>query len=95
MPTDVEERAQPSFSMAERDRRWAKLPFALPSGTSLVTADGKDNGLRFVDVDEDGNGLLEDGRLYGLVLEHGTVRDRVVQISFDEPGAEAYSFTFG
>ena len=30
-------------------------PFALPEGTSLVTADGKDNGLRFVDVDEDGH----------------------------------------
>src|SRR5689334_15155520 len=25
MPTDIEERAQPSFSMAERDRRWGRV----------------------------------------------------------------------
>ena len=31
-------------------------------------------------VDEDGNGLL---------------RDRTLEITFLEPGAEAYSFTFG
>jgi len=47
------------------------------------------------DVDEAGNGVLEDGRLYQLVREQGQVRERVLQISFDEPGAEAYSFTFG
>jgi thiol-disulfide isomerase/thioredoxin len=61
-----------------------------------VLLDGEPPGASHgVDVDEDGNGLLEDGRLYGLVREQGTVRDRVLQISFDEPGAEAYSFTFG
>jgi putative membrane-bound dehydrogenase-like protein len=49
------DREQAVFAWSERDRRWAKLPFALPEGTSLVTADGKDNGLRFVDVDEDGH----------------------------------------
>src|SRR5205807_10437156 len=34
---------------------WTKLPFKLPEGTALVTADGKDSGLRFVDIDEDGH----------------------------------------
>jgi len=48
-----------------------------------------------VHVDEDGNGLLEDGRLYQLVREHDTVRERTLQITFLEPGAEAYVFTFG
>jgi hypothetical protein len=48
-----------------------------------------------VDVDEDGNGLLRDGRLYQLVREHNTVRERTLKITFLEPGAEAYSFTFG
>jgi hypothetical protein len=48
-----------------------------------------------VDVDEDGNGVLRDGRLYQLVREHGAVRQRTLQISFLEPGAEAYVFTFG
>jgi SAM-dependent methyltransferase len=48
-----------------------------------------------VDVDEDGNGVLGDGRLYQLVREPGAVRDRTLEITFLEPGAEAYVFTFG
>jgi thiol-disulfide isomerase/thioredoxin len=48
-----------------------------------------------VDVDEDGNGVLEDGRMYQLVRQHGTVGERTLEITFLEPGAEAYSFTFG
>jgi len=48
-----------------------------------------------VDVDEEGNGLLRDGRLYQLVREHDTVRERTLEITFLEPGAEAYAFTFG
>jgi hypothetical protein len=48
-----------------------------------------------VDVDEDGNGLLQDGRLYQLVREHDAVRERGLEITFQEPGAEAYVFTFG
>ena len=48
-----------------------------------------------VDVDEEGNGLLCDGRLYQLVREHDTVRERTLKITFLEPGAEAYAFTFG
>jgi thiol-disulfide isomerase/thioredoxin len=47
------------------------------------------------DVYEDGTGLLRDGRLYQLVREHGTVRERTLEITFLEPGAEAYVFTFG
>jgi hypothetical protein len=48
-----------------------------------------------VDVDEDGNGVLREGRLYQLVREQDAVRDRTLEITFLEPGAEAYSFTFG
>jgi thiol-disulfide isomerase/thioredoxin len=48
-----------------------------------------------VDVDEDGNGVLREGRLYQLVREHETVRERTLEIAFLEPGAEAYVFTFG
>jgi thiol-disulfide isomerase/thioredoxin len=48
-----------------------------------------------VDVDLDGNGVLADGRLYQLVREHDAVRDRTLEITFLEPGAEAYVFTFG
>jgi hypothetical protein len=48
-----------------------------------------------VDVDEGGNGVLREGRMYQLVRAHDAVRERTLQITFLEPGAEAYSFTFG
>ena len=49
-------------------------------------APGRSHG---VDVDEDGNGVLRDGRRYQLV------RERTVEITFLEPGAAAYAFAFG
>jgi thiol-disulfide isomerase/thioredoxin len=48
-----------------------------------------------VDVAEDGNGLLRDGRMYQLVRQRGPVGERTLEITFLEPGAEAYAFTFG
>jgi thiol-disulfide isomerase/thioredoxin len=48
-----------------------------------------------VDVDEDGNGLLREGRMYQLVRQRDGVRERTLEIMFLEPGAEAYAFTFG
>jgi thiol-disulfide isomerase/thioredoxin len=47
------------------------------------------------DVDEHGNGVLRDGRLYQLVRQHGTVRERLLEVTFGAPGAEGYVFTFG
>jgi thiol-disulfide isomerase/thioredoxin len=61
-----------------------------------VLLDGEPPGASHgVDTDEDGNGLLRDGRMYQLVREHDTVRERTLEITFLEPGAEAYAFTFG
>jgi thiol-disulfide isomerase/thioredoxin len=61
-----------------------------------VLLDGEAPGLSHgVDVDEDGNGLLGDGRMYQLVRQHHTPGERTLEITFLEPGAEAYSFTFG
>jgi hypothetical protein len=48
-----------------------------------------------VDVDEDGNALLQDDRMYQLVRERDAVCERTLKITFLEPGAEAYAFTFG
>jgi Thioredoxin like C-terminal domain len=48
-----------------------------------------------VDVDEHGTGVLDEGRLYQLVRQHDTVRERTLEITFHKPGAQAYSFTFG
>lgn len=61
-----------------------------------VLLDGEAPGLSHgVDVAENGDGLLRDGRLYQLVREHDAVRERTLEIAFLEPGAEAYVFTFG
>ncbi len=42
------------FSWSETAQSWKKLPYSLPLGASIVDAQGHDNGLRFVDVNEDG-----------------------------------------
>jgi hypothetical protein len=42
-----------------------------------------------------GKGLLCDRRLHQLVRQRDVVRERTVEIALLEPGAEAYSFTFG
>ncbi len=48
-----------------------------------------------VDVADEGTGVLRDGRLYQLVRQHDAVRERTLEITFLEPGAEAYVITFG
>ncbi|MGH9249553.1 MAG: thioredoxin, partial [Acidimicrobiales bacterium] len=61
-----------------------------------VLLDGQAPGTSHgVDVDEDGYGLLRDGRMYQLVRQHDAVGERTLEITFLEPGAEAYVFTFG
>lgn len=49
---------------------WRRQPFALPEGTTIVDAEGRDAGLRFVDVDEDGHDdvLFSDDWGFGLYL---------------------------
>jgi thiol-disulfide isomerase/thioredoxin len=48
-----------------------------------------------VDVDAAGHGLLQYGRLYQLIRQQGPIRDRTAEITFSEPGVNAYVFTFG
>jgi hypothetical protein len=61
-----------------------------------VSLDGEAPDLSHgVDIDEVGNGVLQDPRMYQLIRQHGAVRERTLQITFRAPGAEAYSFTFG
>jgi thiol-disulfide isomerase/thioredoxin len=61
-----------------------------------VRLDGEAPGAAHgVDVDADGSGVLDAGRLYQLVRVPDAVRGRTVEISFLAPGVEAYVFTFG
>ena len=47
------------------------------------------------DVDADGRGTIDGQRLYQLVRQSGPVRDRLFEIEFLDPGAQAFAFTFG
>ncbi|MEX2559608.1 MAG: VCBS repeat-containing protein, partial [Pirellulales bacterium] len=49
---------------------WRPLPFGLPAGTAIVDGQGRDAGLRWVDVDEDGHDdlMFSDGSGYSLHL---------------------------
>lgn len=42
------------FSWSQEESTWVRLAYALPPGTSIVNGEGEDNGLRFVDVNQDG-----------------------------------------
>ncbi|HEY6048921.1 MAG TPA: cytochrome c biogenesis protein DipZ [Sphingomicrobium sp.] len=61
-----------------------------------VTLDGHaPGGDAGVDSAANGSGVVKDQRLYQLVRQKGPVRDRTFTIEFLDPGAEAFSFTFG
>jgi hypothetical protein len=47
------------------------------------------------DVDDQGNGTLTQPRLYQLLRQPGPVTDRTFEITFLDPGLQAYAFTFG
>ncbi|MEU8214444.1 redoxin domain-containing protein [Micromonospora taraxaci] len=85
-----------AFRFHARD---AHLVLAPAPGRSIpfrVLLDGEVPGPSHgVDVDADGNGVLQDGRLYQLVRQDDAVHERTLEITFGEPGAAAYAFTFG
>jgi cytochrome c biogenesis protein CcdA/thiol-disulfide isomerase/thioredoxin len=61
-----------------------------------LTVDGKaPGGHAGIDIAADGSGVVTEQRLYQLVRQKGPVRDRDFAITFLDPGAEAFSFTFG
>jgi hypothetical protein len=48
-----------------------------------------------IDVDDQGNGSVSEPRLYQLIRQPGRVSERTFEITFLDPGVEAYVFTFG
>ena len=52
-------------------------------------------GAHGIDVDDHGNGTLTNPRLYQLVRQPGLVSERTFEITFLDPGVQAYAFTFG
>jgi thiol-disulfide isomerase/thioredoxin len=85
-----------SFRFHARDAHLVLSSEASEPIAFRVLLDGRPPGPSHgVHVDEDGNGLLTDGRLYQLVRQHDAIRERTLDIAFAAPGAEAYVFTFG
>jgi hypothetical protein len=61
-----------------------------------VLLDGQPPGSAHgLDVDADGQGTLTQQRLHQLIRQPGPVTDRTFEITFLDPGAQAFSFTFG
>jgi hypothetical protein len=48
-----------------------------------------------LDVDYDGNGLVDEARLYQLIRQPGPINDHLFEIELVEPGLSALCFTFG
>jgi thiol-disulfide isomerase/thioredoxin len=87
---------QIAFRFHARDAHLVLSPGAREPIPFRLLLDGRAPGpAHGVDVDEDGNGVLRDGRMYQLVRAPGEVGDRTLEITFLEPGVEAYVFTFG
>src|SRR3954447_10708605 len=85
-----------AFRFDARDAHLVLSPGAHGPIPFRVLLDGERPGPSHgVDVDEDGHGVLRDGRLYQLVRTPHTPRERTLGITFLAPGAEAYAFTFG
>jgi thiol-disulfide isomerase/thioredoxin len=85
-----------TYRFAGRDVNLVMGPPAGGSARFTVHLDGAppgdDHG---VDVDPSGEGVVDEPRMYQLIRQHGDIDDRTFEITFHEPGAAAYSFTFG
>jgi hypothetical protein len=58
------------FSWSEPEQTWKRAPYKLPEGTAIVDEQGRDAGLRFVDLNTDGSPdiLFSNERRYSLHL---------------------------
>jgi thiol-disulfide isomerase/thioredoxin len=68
-------------------------------GTSVrfrVLIDGRAPGSSHgADVDEQGNGIVTEQRLYQLIRQSQPIADRLFEIEFLDAGVQAFDFTFG
>jgi len=61
-----------------------------------VLIDGQPPGAAHgTDIDDQGNGTVTEQRLYQLIRQRGPVTERTFEITFLDPGVQAYAFTFG
>ncbi len=61
-----------------------------------VLLDGRRPGAAHgIDSDEQGNGAVAEPRLYQLIRQQEPIADRTFEITFADPGVQAFAFTFG
>jgi len=61
-----------------------------------VRIDGQPPGAAHgLDVDANGSGVVAQQRLHQLIRQQAPIRDRLFEIQFAAPGAQAFAFTFG
>jgi hypothetical protein len=61
-----------------------------------VLIDGQPPGAAHgTDADGEGNGTAIEQRLYQLIRQPGPITGRTFEITFSDPGVQAYAFTFG
>jgi putative membrane-bound dehydrogenase-like protein len=61
---------QAIFQWSAQEKRWRPLPFTLPPGAVPVDRQGRDNGVRFVDLNDDGRDdvIFSNEKDYGIFL---------------------------
>jgi hypothetical protein len=47
------------------------------------------------DTDDEGSGTMSEPRMFQLIRQPGPITDATFEITFSDPGAQAYVFTFG
>ena len=67
-------------------------------GTSVrfrVLSTGSRRARRTGPMPTQGNGTVTEQRLHQLIRQPGPITDRTFEITFLDPGVQAYAFTFG
>jgi thiol-disulfide isomerase/thioredoxin len=88
---------QIAYRFHARDLHLVMGPAA--GGTSIrfrVLIDGQPPGAAHgTDADGHGNGAVSEQRLYQLIRQRGPITEHTFEITFADPGVQAYAFTFG
>ena len=86
-----------AFAFHARDANLVVGPGTAAGGIPFrVYLDGRPVGdAHGTDVGADGTGIVDGPGTYQLVRQGGPIDDHVVELEFQEPGLEAYCFTFG
>ena len=86
-----------AYRFHARDLHMVMGPAAPGSSVRFrVLIDGQPPGAAHgADIDAEGNGTATYQRLHQLIRQPGPITDRTFEITFSDPGVQAFAFTFG